>query len=166
MPVDKATNLRPEEWLALTIVGREAAKFREQARPGRGQEVDLLLRIKGTVNVGEDGKTTRMMKPSQEQLLGWVLHRLHDTGHDDAAESIRVGLSDCASNGNGGLPVLEGFHELAKELVRSVSKSSESQRKGRTTGHFEVGIVDQSELSAAAGASLMTHTRRIVLTEE
>ena len=162
MAISEPATLSPVEWVALGIVGREAAKVRDKIEPCSRKAVDILLRIRGTVSVGADSEATTWQKPSAEELLGWILKYLRTRAPESLDDAI---VSDAKAN-DGTLPeVEEGYVDSAKSIIKQLSQKRTSPRRGSTRGSFEVGIVEMERLSQPASAAVQKFTRAIVLAD-
>lgn len=156
-------SLSPLEWLAVQLVGKHAANFRSEVQPGKAQPVDLLLRIQGTVTVGEDHDTTNAQAPKLDNMLGHIAKRLPPETWEMVRQAI---LEDAKANG-GVLPGCEeGWAAKAKGLVTLLTRRTSSPCKGSTKGSFRVGQVDQTQLSPVAASSVQKFTRAIMLSDE
>ena len=158
--IDEKSKLSPIEWQALACVAREASKYRAEAPIGKGQEVDLMLRVKGSVDVGVDGESSRAQKPTAEHLLAYLL----SVNGEEFATAI---LEQFASFEGGVLPdVEEGFFAMAKMRLASVTPHKTISRKGSVRGVFRVGQIDFATLAPAASKAIEQSTRAIALEEE
>jgi len=154
------STISPLEWLAIKLVGKNADNFREAIPVGPKHAVDILLRIQGTISVGEDGTATVQEKPKLDNLLGHIIKRLTPTDW----ESIKQSVLEAAQANGGTLPgVEEGYAAKADGLVKLLSKSKTQNRKGMTKGSFRVGQVDESQLSPTVQSSVKRLTRQIIL---
>jgi hypothetical protein len=71
-----APQLTPLEIAAIGIVGKRDKEWREHLDVGDSQHVDVLLRIDGTVSVGDNQARKRREKPEAEDLLAAVFAAL------------------------------------------------------------------------------------------
>lgn len=76
--VSSKATLQPLEWLALQLVGKQASDSRGDVPVGKNQEVDILVRIQGKIDVSPDGTTTKRttVGPTLEQVLAHVCKRM------------------------------------------------------------------------------------------
>jgi hypothetical protein len=149
------------EWLAVRIVGKNADAFRDEVQPGKGQDVDLLLRIQGKIDVFEDGTTTQTEKPKLDNLLGHIIKRLTPSDW----EAIRNAIMQAIAN-DGTLPGCEeGYAAKAKMLIDAMTKRKSAPKKGATKGSFRVGSVDTQQLSPTMRTDVQRFTRAIKLEE-
>jgi len=154
-------SLSPDEFLAVSILGREAGKRRDEVQPGKAKPIDILLRVQGTINVGVDGTSQRGAKPSPEKLLGFVLSRLD--GSDRAAvQGILQGLPEREP-----LPDFEeGYLALAKQIIKRITPITVMPRKGQTSGTFRIGLVNQESLAQSVHAAVQESTRIVTFEED
>ncbi len=159
---ETAAQLTPIQWQAVRAAGSGADTSRPELQPGKSQEVDLLLRIQGTIDVGEDGVTTRTARPSAVDVLAWVLASefLDDVGRDLLVSQMR----ELAARSNGRLPeVDEGYVAMATMAVAAVSPAVKGDRKGAVRGRLRVGVVNKAQLSADVSGAVERSTRFIEL---
>ncbi len=164
----KADSLTAIEWLALKVAGAKAADYRADAETGKGQEVDLLVRIQGTLDVAEDGQSQRTQKPSVEDMFGFVLQQLYESdneAHRESADHI-VELMQSAE-AEGVLPAPTPGHKArASQLIQRISPKATVERKGSVRGFLRIGQVDLGGLSQAVSVAVSESTRAIMLEEE
>jgi len=164
MPVMEATELTPLEWLAVGIVAREAGKHRDDVEVGNGQEVDLMLRVQGRLDVRPGGMSQRHQKPSPEKLLACILAALSSDASSEALSDLPAYLRRLAAENGGILPAPEeGYVAMATGLVKALSPSTEIPRRGSTKGNFRVGRIDTARLPQAAASEIKRNTRSIRL---
>lgn len=158
---EAAAKLTPVQWQAIRAASRGADASRSELQPGKGQEVDLLLRIKGTVDVDEDGEATRTVRPSAVEVLAWVLA---SDFLDTVQRELLVAQMRESAGGNGYLPeVEEGYVARATMAIAAVSPSVTAARKGSVRGMLRVGVVSKSQLTEEVGAVIERSTRVIEL---
>ena len=75
----------PLERTALSIVGREAAKWRDVLATGRDQPVDFVVWIKGLVHIGEPQTATIRKKPELVDVLAVLFARLRKQTRSNVA---------------------------------------------------------------------------------
>jgi len=130
--------LSPEEFLAISILGRDAKNLRREVEPGKDKPIDMLLRIQGTITVGADGTTTSTKKPSAEQVLAYLLRALPV----EAAASVEDAIQALPAGGD------------------SLNMKT-SPRKGSTSGVFNIGLVDLESLAPTVSTAVTESTRAI-----
>lgn len=158
--IDEKSKLSPVEWQAVACVAREAAKYRAEVPVGKGQEVDLMIRVKGHVDVGSDGESNKAQKPAVEHLLAYLL----SVNGEEFAAALTEQFS---SFENGVLPdVEEGYFAQAKKRLASITPRTTISRKGAVRGVFRVGQIDTATLTPTASKAIAESTRVIVLEEE
>lgn len=159
---ETAAKLTPLEWQALRAAAKGADGSRADLSLGKGQGVDLLLRIKGTVDVGEDGETSRAARPSAIDVLAWVLAQPIGESNDQMLQRMRL---DAEQHG-GKLPeVEEGYVAAATMAILAVSPSVKIPRKGSIRGTLRVGVVNSAQLSQEVSGAVEQCTRMIALGE-
>ena len=151
--------LSPDEFLAISILGRDAKNLRREVEPGKDKPIDMLLRIQGTITVGADGTTTSTKKPSAEQVLAYLLRALPV----EAAASVEDAIQALPAGGDSlNMPEeLEGFTARARSLIGRLAGHKTSPRKGSTSGVFNIGLVDLESLAPTVSTAVTESTRAI-----
>lgn len=80
--------LAPLEFYALRIVGKEADKWRDSVSAGQGQVVDVIVRIHGTLDVGEDQTRSKSSKPELLDVLAFSFGFLGEKTRQKLAAAI------------------------------------------------------------------------------
>jgi len=159
MPVVSHGELSPLEWWSVAVIGKQAAAVREKVEPGRGQAVDFLLRVKGSLDVSESGTSTRTTKPDGEAVLAFLLAMAPTQEQREAIRGAMIG-----ARAAGGLPAVEeGFAEAAKQLIAPLGKTSPFKKNGPTRGNFQIGLVAEDQLAEAVQTTITKATRAIAL---
>ncbi len=162
--IQQTTSLTPSEWYGVQCVARQAAKYRDELPSGKGQAVDMLLRIQGVIDVAEDGVSRRTNKPSAELIMAHVLRIMDGLVKPTNMAELMVAIRGAAENGE--LPESdEAYQYKAAEMIRTLSTQKEIPRKGAVTGSFQIGQVKMSGLSSTASSAVAKATRAIVLEE-
>lgn len=129
--------LTPLEWQAVKAVAANADDTRLELKPGEGQEVDLLLRITGTVDVGEDSEPTETVEPSAVDVLAWILAEAF--GDDENRNQLLSRLRDSTEPSTGKLvEVEERYRAMATMAIAAVSPTVKSMYRGSVRGRLEV----------------------------
>ena len=155
--------LSAAEWQAVKSAGRAADATRNGLEVG-DHDVDLLLRIKGQVTVGEDGESTRTVRPTAVELLSWILSEAANISID--GDLLLATIRSAAERSSGRLPeVEEGYAAQATMAIGAVSPSRAVARKGAVRGNLRVGVVNASVLSEEVSGAVERSTRLIDLAE-
>lgn len=157
--------LTPDEFLAIQILGRESYKHRSRVTPGRAKPIDILLRIQGTLTVGEPGVTHSKKSPNAVRVLAYLLETLSP----DAADAINNAILDLpAAEDSDTLPtdITEGYVARAKTLISRITPTTTGHRNGATSGNFNIGLVDQDALEQSVSVAVRESTRTIRFDED
>lgn len=153
--------LSPIEWLALQLVGKEVKSVRDDVPVGRNQKVDILVRVQGQVHVAADTTTTTKEGPKADVVLAHVLALL-----PAEQRTLICGQVNDLYQIDNKLPIDAASLATAKGLLARMQKSVTSDRKGPTTGAFNVGLVDMESLNTSVTLALTKNTRAITFGEE
>jgi hypothetical protein len=167
MPVieENKCKLTPVEWQAVKVLGRHADLARDGLEPGSSQPVDLLLRVQGTVDVGEDGQSARRQTPTAKALLAWLLSL--DLIDEVKKPQVLAKLRACADTASGTVPeVDQKYNAQAEMAIAAVSPAKPVPRKGAIKGMLRVGVVSTEQLGAQVSGAVEKATRAIMLSEE
>lgn len=155
--------LTPEQWAALGILGRRSAKARDELPPASTAQIDLLLRISGTIKVGADGQTTQTRKPQPEALLALILSKLSP---DEIARLTAAIVSDFKDNGDALPAVEQGYADAAARIIGSCTVRTQAVRRGAVTGVLSLSEVNMAALSRPAVQQIVNCTRSIQFDDE
>mgnify|MGYP001558137046 CR=1 FL=1 len=162
--------LSPVEWAAMKIAGRAAEACRDQLAVGRGQTVDILLRVRGTVDVAADGVSHSTKAPSPEAVLATALTHVAAVAGQAAAqavlEKVLHDLQALNTTKDAAAPYSESYMALAKSCVKQASVAREFARSGAVTGKLTLGVVKLEEVTAQVSAVLETATRIVLFEDE
>ena len=154
--VAEPETLTPIQWAALAVLARKAADFRNEVQPCSREQVDILLRIRGSVSIGADSETTQWSKPSAEDVLAFVIRYL---GSQAGEALIAAMLEDAKVNGGILGRLDDPVAKSAAKIMKDCSTTKRASRKGSTRGSFEVGLVDQKQLSVPMANTIKSFTR-------
>jgi hypothetical protein len=169
MPVIEGlqTTLTPVEWHALKVVGANAAACRDALKPSKQNPVDLLVRIRGNLSVGEDGVVARKQKPTVDEVLAFVLAN-HEEMKTLGPGGLGTFILNAAKANGGTIPeVEEAFHVQAKQIIGHLTKTvGQSPRKGSVKGNFQVGTIEPGSMSKQFSSQIDKAVRAISFEEE
>lgn len=168
------------ELCAVKVLGRDADKRRDEVSVGKGQTVDVSLRLKGFIDVGDETKMTTRTKPSGTAMLALVFELLAKSetwdelknqitskkamSVDEIGTWMAKRLSDqiiASFTENSVFPTTIKEHELrAKDVVEQTTSKKENPRRGLLKGTLEVETLD---LSAVSSKTVIKMTRKIEL---
>jgi len=144
MPTDNG-NLTPEEWAAVTVFARQAKKAIDDLPADSEHDVDLTVRLRGTVKRGADGMSVRTVRPTADDILAGLLAGQKG---EEIAELVRQLASD-----NLALESAEGFYAKAATLLAPFSSSATSTRRGAIRGTVNVDVFGAGSVTIQATAS-------------
>jgi hypothetical protein len=175
--ITEQATFTPAEWVAMKVIGRDADKYRHLLEAGKGQKVDMLVRVQGEVDCSPDGESEVIKKPSAEVVLACLIKEANDAERSfiySVMDRIKgktvetaVTATETALNMLPGLgdTVEEGYVTVAKNLLTNAGVVVRQPRKGATKGTFRVGRVDVDRISTAVAAGVAEATRMITLDE-
>ena len=167
MPVieENKCRLTAIEWQAVKVLGRQADIACDGLEPGRGQPVDILLRVQGTVDVCEDGTITRRVAPSAKALLAFLL--ASDLIDETKKPQLLAQIRACAETASGMIPEVDEEHNAqAAMAIAAVSPAKSVPRKGAIKGMLRVGVVSTEQLGQQVSGAVEQATRAIMLSED
>lgn len=151
--------LTPEEWLAIKIVGKHADNFREKCAIGKAQPVDMLVRIRGSVDVMPDKDVTKktVTGPSAVDLLAHFLKNMQPDEIDRVLACVDTTVE-----------IEKQFKESAEDVVRQFQTvvTTTTSAFGATKGIFEIGRVELNQITSAVNETLLHATRLIDFGEQ
>ena len=157
---ETAAKLTPVEWQAVKVAAKGADAARSELEPGPDQEVDLLLRIKGKIDVGRDGESKRSSVPSAVEVLAWILSV--DILSEVQRGQLLTRMRELTAEGGGRIPeVEEGYVARATMAIAAVSPVVKTPRKGAVRGAIRVGVVNAAQLSQEVSGAVEHCTRLI-----
>jgi hypothetical protein len=128
----------PAELHALAIVGKEAKKWRDSLTPG-SYPVDLLVRLDGTVEVGEDQSRIETSKPELRDVLAYAFKLLGAKTRAKVAAAIVAHFS-AANEGKAAedCPPKAEILGLATTVVEQCVQRSMKTVRGNVTGKLRI----------------------------
>lgn len=120
------TDLSAEEWAALEVLARQAKHTRDNLTPGATRDVDLMIRIRGSLTTGVSSSGQRSVVPKTDQILAHVLSMLPADAMTTAVEAF----AEISRNGHALPDVQEGFVAMAQTMIAAASLSQ--PRRGQT----------------------------------
>jgi hypothetical protein len=157
--------LSPIEWLAIQTLGKHADNFRAGVNPGKGIDVDFLVRVQGKLDVSPNGATTtnKHAGPDAVAVLAHVFKRLPQ----ETADTIRHAIK-AAYDADNNVHIEEGFLEAAKIFMGTMTKttSTTGPRKGAVKGAFQIGRLELEQLSSRVQNTIKAATRAINFGDE
>lgn len=151
-PTIDTSALTPLEAHALAQVAKKAAKLRDRLDVGEGQSVDVVVRIKGAINVGGSSSATISQSPPAETVLAHVFECLGKP----TRKKIRIAVSNCFAEYRGGGDVPESSKELldeARDLLGAVNRARTIDRNGNVTGAIEDQVIERAGKPVLARAA-------------
>lgn len=130
--------LTPAELAAFSILAKEAKGWRDHVPVGADQAVDVLVRIDGTITLGDEQTAEVKRKPDCEELLGEILSIVGPKTGEKIAQRLRAGLS---------CDVPQEHQATAKLILDALTRRVEQVKSGNLTGKLAVTRLP----SAAAG---------------
>lgn len=113
-------DLTPEEVCAINAVfGKEAKTWRDSLTPGLNQPVDVLLRIVGQLDVGDDQPRTETSKPQLLPVLAVVFDELGPKSRVKVREALvrRLGSQNAGRDAREPDAEASGFANATIELL-------------------------------------------------
>lgn len=146
------------EAAAIRVVARQVEDAAKGLSPGKGQEVDVVLHVKGFLNKGADGTSIRQQKPKGEDILAWMLSQFSREARDRLVDAF----VESVQAGGGVVPdAPEEASEAAKLCVLAATKTVHYPRTGAVTGAVNLSVVDTSSLTRTVARSIETASRMI-----
>jgi hypothetical protein len=125
--------LEPLGWAALKVATRTLDEHLPQAPKGQGQEIDLALRLVGSVDVNEDSSAAVATSPDVLQLLAHAVELTPKTRR----EAFLQGLAErYAANA----PIADETLAVVKTLKADLTTRTMKPRRGVITGIVELGL--------------------------
>jgi hypothetical protein len=131
--------LSPLEFAALKIAAKESAKHRTGLGLGKEQAVDVVLRIRGTVDVNPDSTATVREYPKAAALLTTLF--LLTPAADRGGLARRLARRYKAGMGKTKPAEEAGIKELVDNLLASLAVQSSQDKEGAVTGRIEIAKV-------------------------
>ena len=155
------TGISGLEAAALRLASRQLEERAKDVQPGKGQTVDVILRLQGILNRGADGTSTRQTKPNAEVVLAWILSRMsaqaRDKLGDDWAAAIAAELTEASD---------PDAQRRAENMLSAAARSVTYQRSGALTGAVNVSLVDVATLKPHTVRALEASSRLLTLEDE
>lgn len=121
--------LTAAELAALSIVTKEAKHWRDHVPVGADQAVDVLVRIDGTITLGDEQTAEVKKKPDCEQLLAEILSMVGPKTGEKIAQRLQAGLS---------ADVPLEHQATAKLILDALTTRVEQAKSGNLTGKLTV----------------------------
>jgi hypothetical protein len=142
-----AETLSPLELHAIALaVAKQAAKSRDKLDCERGQEVDVSVRVHGTLDVQTGATYNVSKKPSLEDVLAVVLFTLTRAARAKMFETLVDHFERLASQLGPAAPepdpeltaIPADAVDQAKDLIERMSRSETQDRRGAVTGQLQI----------------------------
>ena len=164
---DKMENgLSDLEMVAIGKMGRDVKVHRNNVSSGKAQEVDFIVRVKGMLNVAEDGETTKTTKPDGKAVLALVYSLLTENGRKQLQTKMREAIEESAYNGDpmGSFKEIEEEHAIrAAATLEGACVKKTSARQGAVTGSIEFARMNPNAVSKSTIAKMSHPIRKIDL---
>lgn len=133
---------------AVKCLAKHAEKLRDSLSVGDGQEVDVTIRIRGPVNVGQDNKGDAEAYPKGQTLLALLLSELPD---DVRTKAQRAVVKRCEAFVRSGEEPAVAPSEAARviELQAALAHHYTKETRGSVTGTPTVELVARGRRRAA-----------------
>jgi hypothetical protein len=132
--MSRQRSLSPAEWQALKVAGRQADAHRPRLAAAR-YDIDLVLRIRGKLEVKPNTTGARTVTPDVELLIGHLLSLVEPSLREqvlDELPSLYV-ANDYA------LPPLElALADRVQKMLERLRRSEQVERFGAVTGLVDV----------------------------
>jgi len=153
--------LTPLECAAIRLASRQIEQAAKGLQPGRGQRIDLVLRLEGMLNRGEDGVSQRKTPPACQDMLAWLLSRMSVPARDKLMDDY---VAHCQKHG---APSTEDADATARarQMADVGSTTQTFPRAGALTGSITLAVIDTTSLKPQAIRQLAECSRMISLEE-
>lgn len=126
----------PAELHALAIVGKDAKKWRDSLTPG-SYPVDLIVRLDGTVEVGEDQSRVEREEPKLKDVLAYAFGFLGAKTRAKLAKAI-VDHFSASNQSAAGKPPQAEILGLATTVVEQCIRRTPKTIRGNVTGKLHI----------------------------
>ncbi len=135
----------PLDLFALKIAAKACDKVRDRLETAQGQQIDLLVSLKGYVDVGGEQSCVTREKPKADVLLALVFDAL---GPQTRAKVMRDVSLACAlfATGAGEAPEPSAeARKLGEDLAEACGREVRTVRRGNVAGSVQALIVSRGE---------------------
>ena len=138
MGVETAKALGAAELHALVVLGRTADR---DALPSGDHEIDMTLRVTGTLHVGADSVTAKTCTPDQSDLLAAILAKLNTVTRE---QILRELPEEFAGAGNRFQVPNPAIARDVKRMLQRLRRKVAQPRRGDVKADLDVAVVEET----------------------
>jgi hypothetical protein len=125
---------------ALSVVAKKLEGVRSLLKVGPKQEVDVTLRIHGTIDVSPESNYTSTKKPEAESVLAVAIGALGPSNANKVREAIATTFQPFSQDGT--MPPIDEAHVAEAAAMLSAASYQESKpRRGSVAGTLSAEVV-------------------------